>query len=202
MTFETRAEEFDIEKYRELALRQAQGKQKVVAIGEFGLDYYYRPKGKAKLEAFKAKQKDVFFKQLELAEETNLPVILHCRVAHEDMLAMLRKNLRGVVHCFTGTVEQAQKFMDLGLYIGFNGLIFKDVPALPKPEEVISSIPLNRIVLETDSPYLTPPMAGVERNEPVFVKYVAEEIARIKKISVKEVADITTKNARALFNLA
>ena len=201
--FVTRSEEFDIEKYRELTKSK-----KTVAIGEFGLDYYYRPKGKAKLEAFKAKQKEVFLKQLELAVETNLPVILHCRVAHEDMLELLTtnyklktKNLSGVVHCFTGTVEQAQKFMALGLYIGFNGLILKDVPALPNPGEVISAIPLERIVLETDSPYLTPPMAGIERNEHLFVKYVAEEIARIKKMSVQEVAEATTQNAKTLFIL-
>ena len=201
--FVTRSEEFDFEKYRELTKSK-----KTVAIGEFGLDYYYRPKGKAKLEAFKANQKDVFLKQLQLAEEAHLPVILHCRVAHDDMLELLTTHyslrtipLRGVVHCFTGTAEQAQKFMALGLYIGFNGLIFKDVPALPNPEEVISSIPLERIVLETDSPYLVPSMAGAERNEPVFVKYVAEEIARIKKISVQEVAEATTKNAKMLFAL-
>ena len=201
--FVTRSEEFDIEKYRELTKSK-----KTVAIGEFGLDYYYRPKGKAKLEAFKAKQKEVFLKQLELAVETNLPVILHCRVAHEDMLELLTtnyklktKNLRGVVNCFTGTVEQAQKFMALGLYIGFNGLILKDVPALPNPGEVISAIPLDRIVLETDAPYLTPPILGSERNEPLFVKYVAEEIARIKKVSVQEVAEATTQNAKVLFTL-
>ena len=222
--FVTRSEEFDYEKYKELTKSK-----KVVAIGEFGLDYYYRPKGKAKLEAFKAKQKEVFLKQLELAEEARLPVILHCRVAHEDMLELLttslrevsrretnypstgsgQANLRGVVHCFTGTAEQAQKFMELGLYLGFNGLILKDVPALPNPEEVISSIPLERIVLETDSPYLVPPSArrslgegGQDRNEPLFVKYVAEEIARIKKVSVQEVAETTTQNAKTLFSLA
>jgi len=195
--FVTRSEEFDVEKYRELTKSK-----KTVAIGEFGLDYYYRPKGKVKLEAFKAKQKDVFLQQLDLAEEARLPVILHCRVAHDDMIGMLEaraKKMQGVVHCFTGTVEQAQKFMALGLYIGFNGLILKDVPALPKPEEVISSIPLERIVLETDSPYLIPPMLGVERNEPLFVKYIAEEIARIKKVSVEEIAEATTQNAKTLF---
>lgn len=203
MIFETRSEEFDIEKYRELTKSK-----KAVAIGEFGLDYYYRPKGKAKLEAFKAKQREVFLAQLKLAEESQLSIILHCRVAHDDMLDILNTvykmqntALRGVVHCFTGTVEQAQKFMELGLYLGFNGLILKDVPALPNPEEVISFIPLERIVLETDSPYLIPPMAAAERNEPTFVKYVAEEIARIKKVSVEVVAEATTQNAKTLFAL-
>ena len=89
----------------------------------------------------------------------------------------------------------------MGLYVGFNGLIFKHVPALPSPEEVIASIPLERIVLETDSPYLAPPQAKEERNEPINVHYVAEEIARIKKISLEEVARATTQNAKTLFGI-
>lgn len=221
MTFETSEEAFDYEAYK--VLDQS---PKVVAIGEFGLDYYYRPKTKAKLEQFKEKQKEVFLKQLELAEELGLPLILHCRVAHEDMLDILgeflsnprppsdttlrsvvsmerreRKPMRGVVHCFTGTIEHAQRFMALGLYLGFNGLIFKEVPALPNPKEVIDSIPLERIILETDSPYLVPPMAPRERNEPLFITYIAKEIARIKQISLEEVTETTTKNAKDLFRL-
>ena len=211
MIFETSEEEFDYERYKTLAQNP-----KVVAIGEIGLDYYYRPKTKAKLEQFKQKQKEVFLGQLELAEELNLPVILHCRVAHDDLLELLASRftfhasrIRGVVHCFTGTVEQAQKFMELGLYIGFNGLIFKRVPSLPNPEEVIFSIPLERIVLETDSPYLAVPAevltkAGavpVQRNEPLFVGYVAQEIARIRQIPMELVAETTTKNAKILFGL-
>ena len=118
--------------------------------------------------------------------------------------------MRGVVHSYTGTAAQAKKFMDFGLYLGFNGLIFKNVPALPNPEEVIASIPLERVVLETDSPYLIPPSARrslgeggqqIERNEPLFVKYVAQEIARIKKVSFEEIARITTENAKTLFTL-
>ena len=174
-----------------------------MAIGEVGLDYYYFPKSKAKREEIKKKQKEVLQKQMDLADVLDLPVILHCRSAHEDLLEFLGKQqrIRGVVHCYTGTVEQVQKFIELGLYIGFNGLIFKDVPALPDPKEVIASIPLERIVLETDSPYLVPPAAGQERNEPSFVRYVAEEIARIKNVSLEEVARITTENAQALFAL-
>lgn len=200
--FETRSEEFDYEKYKELAKSK-----KTVAIGEVGLDYYYFPKSKARREEIKQKQKDVLQQEFDLADEFNLPVILHCRVAHEDLLEFLaeQSQVRGVVHSYTGDAEQAKKFMELGLYIGFNGLIFKNVPALPSPEEVIASIPLDRIVLETDSPYLVPPQAGPpaggERNEPLFVKYVAEEIARIKKASLEEVADQTTKNAKQLFAL-
>lgn len=199
MLFDTRAEEFDYEKYKQLALSSSKGK--VVAIGEIGLDYYYQPKNKAKREEYRSRQKETLQKQLDLAKELNLPVILHCRVAHSDLLELLDSPLRGVMHSYTGTVEQAKKFMELGLYIGFNGLIFKDVATLPNPEEVISSIPLERILLETDSPYLVPPAAGAERNEPAFVKYIAEEIARIKKIDGEEIAEATTKNAHTLFRM-
>ena len=202
-TFETRAEEFDYGKYKELARSK-----KVVAIGEIGLDYYYQPKNKTKREEFRRHQKEILQKQIDLAEELNLPVILHCRVAHRDLFEILDTRykirntaLHGVLHSFTGTVEQAQQFMDLGLYVGFNGLIFKDVATLPNPEEVISSIPLDHIVLETDSPYLVPPAAEKERNEPIFVKYIAEEVARIKKISLEQVAEATTQNAKSLFKI-
>ena len=140
---------------------------------------------------------------MDLADEMHLPVIIHCRVAHEDLLEFLgeRKQVRGVVHSYTGTAEQAEKFMDLGLYFGFNGLILKNVPALPDSREVISSIPLDRIVLETDSPYLLPPGASKERNEPLFVKYIAAEIAKIKKVSLEKVAESTTNNAKKLFTV-
>lgn len=200
-TFETRSEEFDYEKYKELAKSK-----KVVAIGEVGLDYYYFPKSKTRREEVREKQKDALQQQMNLADEFNLPVILHCRVAHEDLLEFLKLRvmdykLQGVVHSYTGTIEQAKRFMDFGLYLGFNGLILKNVPALPNPEDVIDSIPLERIVLETDSPYLTPPQAGSERNEPLFLKYVAEEVARIKKVSVEEVANQTAENAKKLFTL-
>jgi TatD DNase family protein len=213
-TFETRSEEFDYEKYKELCKSK-----KVVAVGEIGLDYYYFPKSKARREVIKQKQKETLRQQMDLADEFNLPVILHCRAAHEDLLEFLaerahstnsgQEQVRGVVHSYTGTVEQAEKFMSFGLYIGFNGLIFKNVPAIPNPEEVIAALPLDRIVLETDSPYLIPPLKSVVgsdpttlgRNEPVFVKYVAEEVARIKKVSLEEVAKATTKNAKALFGI-
>ena len=196
--FTTHSEEFDYEQYKELAKSK-----KVVAIGEIGLDYYYFPKSKTRREEIKQKQKDVLQQEFNLAREFDLPVILHCRVAHEDLLEFLatQSKVRGVVHSYTGDVEQAKKFMEFGLYFGFNGLIFQNVAALPSPEEVITSIPLDRIVLETDSPYLVPPAAGKERNEPIFVKYVAEEIARIKKISLEQVAEMTTENAKTLFNL-
>jgi len=148
--FKTRAEEFDYEKYQELAQNK-----KVVAIGEIGLDYYYKPKTKKKLEIFKQKQKETFLQQFNLAKELNVPVIFHCRVAHDDLISILNTKyqlpqhqskarcgaqqdtgFRGVIHCFTGNSKQAQKFLDLGLYLGFNGL--KPSLALaPTPRELL-----------------------------------------------------------------
>ncbi|MDP3901345.1 MAG: TatD family hydrolase [bacterium] len=204
MLFETRGEEFLYEEYKRLAQSK-----KVVAIGEVGLDYYHQPSSQGKRKEYRERQKNVLNQQIDLALELDLPLILHCRVAHQDMIALLRERqdksggkLRGVMHSYTGTSEQAQELAELGFSFGFNGLIFKDVPALPPPSEVISSIPSDRIVLETDSPYLVPPKAGVERNEPAFVRFVAEEIARAKGISVEEIASVTTANAKALFSLS
>jgi len=204
MTFETQAEEFLYEKYKELGQSK-----KVVAIGECGLDYYHEPKSKEKRTAQRLKQKSTLAQQVKLARELNLPIIFHCRKAHEDLIDFLQPHkgkIRGVIHCYTGDLKQAEKFYELGLFFGFNGLIFKDVPALPSPKEIIGTLPLERIVLETDSPYLVPPqaIAGSDpamRNEPLFVQYVAEEIARIKGISVDEVASITTANAKSLFSI-
>jgi len=185
-------EEFDYEKYKELAKSK-----KVVAIGEVGLDYYYKPKGTAKKELFKQKQKEVFIKQLDLAEELNLPVIVHCRMAYNNVYEILKaRKVMGVMHCFVGTSEEMQSLVDLGFYIGINGIIFKlDL------DEVVKKVPLDRILLETDCPYLTPPKAGVERNEPIFVKYVAEKVSEIKGISFDEVVAQTTANAKNLFKI-
>src|SRR3989344_653108 len=188
----TKEEEFDYEKYKALGKSK-----KVVAIGEVGLDYYYKPKSKIKLELFKEKQKKVLLEQIDLAIDLNLPVIFHCRVAHNDLIKILEnakknnKPVRGVIHSFTGNLEQAQKFIKLGFYLGFNGLIFK----LSWLDEVIQKTPLENIVFETDCPYLTPPLpadlsakalASVEvlarvgrvegRNEPSFVKYTINKV--------------------------
>jgi TatD DNase family protein len=193
--FQTREEDFDYQKYKELARSK-----KVVAVGEIGLDYWYKPKTKKKLEEFKQKQKEVFLQQLELARELSLPVIFHCRTAHDDLLETLNFQvssfkLRGAIHCFTGNWQQAERYLEMGLYLGFNGIIFKlDL------DEIINKAPLEKILIETDCPYLTPPpMEG--RNEPLYVKYVAEKIAKIKKLSYEELSNITTKNARKLFNI-
>ncbi|PIR02393.1 MAG: hydrolase TatD [Candidatus Nealsonbacteria bacterium CG_4_9_14_0_2_um_filter_37_38] len=200
--FKTQEEDFDTSKYRSLAKSK-----RVVAVGEIGLDYYYRPKTKRRLELFKEKQRTVLCKQLDLANELNLPIIFHCRMAHQDLLEILKSDsppkfgrgqnskLRGVVHCFTGNWEQAQKYLEMGFYLGFNGIIFKlDF------DEIIKKVSLDRILIETDCPYLTPPpMTG--RNEPLYVKYVAERIAKIKNLSFEEMAKITTDNAKKLFKI-
>ena len=206
--------EFDYEKYKELAKSL-----KVVAIGEIGLDYYWKPKTKRKLELFKERQKELFLKELELAKELNLPVIFHCRMAHEDLIKILtdpdrnsydRRNhgqIKGVIHCFTGDWEQAEKYLKVGFYLGFNGLIFK-----MNFDEIIKKTPIEKILIETDCPYLTPPIgvnqrthrrqsASTIRNEPINVKYIAEEIARIKNLSFEKVSEITRTNAKELFQI-
>ena len=204
-------EEFDVERYRKLffdSVKRAEGpeepkQRRIVAIGEIGLDYYYKPKTKTRLEQFKEKQKQVFIQQLDLAKELNLPVIIHCRMAHQNLIEILKtKNqnpktkINGVIHCFTGSLEEAQEYINLGFYLGINGIIFKF-----NIDEVIRKTPLDKILVETDCPYLTPPDAKTERNEPVFVRYVVQRIADLKGISFDEVADKTTENAKKLFKI-
>lgn len=196
--FQPLREEFKQEKY--LALVKF---NKVVAIGEIGLDYYYKPKTKAKFEQFKEKQKEIFLLQLDLARKFNLPVILHCRMAHEEMIKILEsqialsyKKIKGVIHCFTGTPEEMEQYLNMGFYVGINGIIFKlDL------DEAIRRCPLDRILIETDCPYLTPPKQGNKRNEPIFVKYIAQRVAEIKNMSYEKVIAATTKNAQKLFNI-
>jgi len=185
-------EEFDKERYKELTKNK-----KVVAIGEIGLDYYYRPKSKTKQEEFKKLQKRVFLQQLELAEELNLPVIIHCRMAFEDLYEILKnRKLRGVIHCFTGNLQEAKQYVGLGFYLGINGIIDKlDLT------EVIKNIPLEKLLVETDCPYLTPKAEGDKRNEPVFVKHVIQRVSDLKGVSFDEVSEKTFQNAKELFNI-
>lgn len=188
-------EELDLEKYRSLLLEP-----KVVAIGEVGLDYY-RTTG----EELIAKQKDRFIKFLELARETGKPLILHCRDAYTDMLEMLSSAetlfggaaLSGVVHSFTSTWEVAQKFIEQGFYIGLNGIItFTD-----QYDEVIKNIPLDKLLLETDAPYLAPVPHRGKRNEPAYIKFVAEKIARLRGEELELIAQKTAENTKRLFGL-
>lgn len=179
------AETFDYEKYKDLAKSP-----KVVALGEIGLDY------KQEYVSFREKQKEVLVQQLKLAKELGLPVIFHCRMAHEDMIKILSESgagISGVIHCFTGKWKEAEMYMEMGLYLGFNGIIFK-----LNLDEVIAKTPLDRILIETDCPYLTPPQEQ-GRNEPMFVRHVAEKIAKIKQLSYEEIAEATTQNAQKLF---
>ena len=197
--FKTNPEVFDYEKYKELAKTS----KKVVAIGEVGLDYWRKPKTKKRLEEFKEKQKTVLREQIKLARELNLPVIFHCRVAFDDLLELLKEEfkengeVKGVIHSFTGDWETAKKFLEMGFYLGFNGIIFKlDL------EEVIKKTPLDKIILETDSPYLLPPQCqGRERNDPCCIKYVSEKISKIRGVLFSTLDEKTVENTKALFGI-
>ena len=186
-------DDFNYDEYKKLALSDS---RRVVAIGEIGLDY------KEEYISFKERQKKILIEQMNLAKELNLPIIFHCRKAHEDLIEIVNlkfkarnSKLRGVIHCFTGDRNQAEKYIEKGLYLGFNGIIFKmDL------DDVIKKTPLERILIETDCPYLTPPFQK-GRNEPAYVKYVAEKIAKIKDLDYKEIAQITTRNAKELFKI-
>lgn len=196
--YETRREEFDRAAYEELARSE-----KTIAIGEVGLDYWHRPKEKEERHAYEQTQAEAFKAQLDLAVDVDLPVILHCRIAHKDMIKILeehpiteKREIPGIVHSYTGSVKQLKKYLDMGYYIGVNGLIFK----LGLMEEAVEAAPLDRIVLETDAPYLTPPQVGEdERNEPYNLKYVAERIAEIKDLFYDEVEEQTAENAKRVF---
>lgn len=163
---------------------------KVVAIGEIGLDYHY---GKDDKE----KQIELFKRQLDLASRYNLPVVIHTREAFLDTYNILKEyNLKGVIHCFSGSLEVSEKYMELGYYLGIGGVVtFKN----SKLGEVIKKIGLSRVVLETDSPYLSP-FRG-EINEPSNIKEIALYLASLLDISYDEVANITSSNAIDLFDL-
>jgi len=186
-------EKFDLNKFKKI------GKNKeVVAIGETGLDYMFCENDKKMQEL----QKKVFIKHLEIAKELNKPVIIHCRRLFPEILEIIkihypRLKTKGVLHCYMGRWSYAKQYLEMGFYIGFNGLITyaRDY------DKVIKNTPIERILLETDAPYLTPVPHRGERNLPQYVKYVAEKIAEIKKINFKKVANQTTKNAKTLFGL-
>jgi TatD DNase family protein len=188
------AKTLDREGFARLATLAAE--DRVVAIGEIGLDYYrdLSPRDV---------QRRVFIEQLALARERNLPVILHNRDATEDYLKILNEvklPAGGVVHSFLGDVALARRFLKLGLYLGIGGPV--TYPANDVLRQAVAAVPLERIVLETDCPYLTPVPHRGKRNEPAYVSLVAEEVARVRGISVNEVARQTTEGASALFRLA
>ena len=171
--------------------------ERIVGVGEIGLDYYYD-------HSPRDVQQEVFVKQLLLARELDMPAVFHVRDAHGDMLSILREHRNelpdGVVHCYSGSVESAREYLDMGFYISFAGPItFKNANKLL---EVAAYVPQDRILVETDSPYLAPvPMRG-RRNEPTFVQYVAEKVAELRGITAEELAEMATRNTCRLFRIA
>lgn len=201
--FYERFEEFDYGSYEKLA-----SFEKVVAIGEIGLDYYHLDP-KSDTQKAKKKQQEVLVQQLTLARSLNLPVIIHCRQAHDDLYEILSsfkkeygQNISvgepwGVVHCFSGDEDLAWKYFRLGLMISFTGLITFS----KQWDDLIRKIPLDKVMIETDSPYMTPEPYRGQRNEPLLVQYVAKRMAEIKGIKIEKVAEITFNNAKRLFKI-
>lgn len=180
----------DIDKINEI--EEIIKNNKIVAIGEIGLDYYWNKENKEK-------QKDLFNKLLDLAEKYNLPILVHTRDSIQDCFDILKKrNLKGIIHCYSGSYEMAKEFIKLGYKLGIGGVLtFKN----SKLYEVIEKIELKDIVLETDSPYLSPePFRGKENN-PYNIYYVAKKIAEIKNIDIERVIGETTANAYEIFDI-
>ena len=186
----------EIKKYSieaEKKLEELAKNSKVAAIGEIGLDYYW-------MEDPKEEQKKIFRMQMELARRVKLPVVIHTRDAMEDTVNILEeyKDLGGILHCYPGSYETAKKLMD-SYYFGIGGVVTFKNNKITK--ETVKKLPLERIVIETDCPYLTPEPFRGKRNEPVYVKYIAEKIAEIKEISLEQVIEVTTNNAKMIYSI-
>ncbi len=168
---------------------------KIKGIGEIGLDYYWD-------KSFNDIQKEVFIKQIELANELNLPICVHDRDAHKDTFDILKshnKTSKVVMHCFSGSVEFAKECVKEGWYLALGGVVtFKNAV---KTKEVAKEIPLENLLIETDAPYLTPVPHRGKENRPEYVRFVAEEIAKIREVSFEEIDKITTRNAKKVYNL-
>ncbi|MEC6747943.1 TatD family hydrolase [Marinilactibacillus sp. XAAS-LB27] len=169
---------------------------KVVAMGEMGLDYYWDT-------ASKKSQHEAFKRQIKVAKELNLPISIHNRDATEDTYNILKEaqiqDIGGIMHSFNVDTYWMEKFLDLGMHISLSGVVtFKNAPEV---KEVAQAVPFDRLLIETDAPYLTPMPHRGKRNEPSYVRFVAEEIARLRDCSIEEVATQTTKNADKLFRL-
>lgn len=207
-------ENFDVEKFQNLI------NDKVVAVGEIGLEYFFDNN-----QELKEKQQELFIQQLNFAIKNNLPVVLHARGSKEnpddayiDMLEILsgrdeaakfvqrtnesrlyERRIIGVVHCFSASQKIAQKFLDLGLYIGLTGLITFKNKSVDSLRETVKMIPLERLLIETDAPYMTPEPHRGEQNQPQYVEFVARKLAEIKGVSYEEICKITTENFNRLF---
>ena len=183
----------DIEEEDYLKLKEfVCNNKKVVAIGEIGLDYHWDKENKDK-------QREVFRRQLSLAEELNLPVVIHTREAIEETYQILKEyKVKGVMHCFSGSLDMAKKFIGLGYKIGIGGVLtFKN----SKLYQVVERIPLESIVLETDSPYMAPEPKRGTTNESANIPIIAEKLAEIRNIPVDKIGQITTENACSIFDL-
>jgi TatD DNase family protein len=177
-------------------LKELSSRPKVVALGEMGLDYYWD-------KSPKDVQKEVFRKQIRLAKEVNLPIIIHNRDATADIVQILKeenaREVGGIMHCYSGSVEIAMECIDMNFSISLGGPVtFKNAK---KPKEVAAAVPLDSLLIETDAPYLTPHPFRGKRNEPAYVKLVAEQIAELRGMSFEEVAEATTKNAKKIFGI-
>ena len=166
-----------------------------VGVGEVGLDFYWD-------STFEKEQLDAFETQLDWAKQLDLPLSIHCRNAFDKMVKILERKqdggLRGIMHCFTGTEEEAKVYLELGFHLGLGGVItYKNCGV----KDYLPNLPLNRIVLETDAPYLAPVPCRGKRNEPAFLVYTAQKIAEILQIPVEELASITTSNSQILFQI-
>lgn len=169
--------------------------KKIVGIGEIGLDYYW---DKSNIE----KQKEIFIKQIKLANDLNLPINVHSREAFQDSLQILKENNKCsnvIMHCFSGSVEFAKECIKEGMYIALGGVVtFKNAI---KAKEVAKIVPIDRLLLETDSPYMAPTPFRGKINQPAYLKFVAEEIAKLKQISFDEVVENTTNNAKRILRI-
>jgi len=208
-TFKNRPEKFDYNFYRDLALSS----EKVVAFGEVGFDYYYFEGLSAeKIKEIIQKQQDTLRSFIDLAQELDKPIIFHCRGAkhdpfgaYDDLLEFLKqellagKKIRGVIHCFGGNQKQAQEFLNLGFYLGFTGIItFKKTEEL---QNIVKDCPLDRLLVETDAPFLSPEPYRGQRCVPQYVELVAKKVAELKNLDFSLVAKTTTANAQQLFNI-
>jgi TatD DNase family protein len=180
----------------ELALvKRAVNQHQIYAVGEIGIDLYWdKTTLPEQITAFKT--------QIAWAKELKLPIVIHCRDAFDEVFSVLEEeldqNLRGIFHCFTGTLEQAQKVIGLGFYLGIGGVVTYKNSGLDK---VVQQISLNQIVLETDSPYLTPVPFRGKPNESSYLVYIAQKVADLLQITIETVADITTQNSKAIFGV-
>lgn len=185
------ANDYD-ENVREEIIKLSKNNKKILAIGEIGLDYYWEENPEREI------QKKVFRDQMKLAEELQLPVIIHDREAHADTLEIMREfpNVKGIVHCFSGSLEFAKECVKLGYYIGITGVVtFKNARKIC---EVVEGIPLNRLLVETDCPYMSPVPNRGKRNKSDYIRYIIEKIAEIKGISSKEVNMAVNDNFQSL----